>query len=362
MLIFQKYFLKNFISSCLIVTGILVSIVWITQTLRFVEAVSRKIDTNALFVLIKLSLYMLPNLVVVLLPVGLAIGCLFTLYKLLEDREILALWAGGVSTNKMLNIIVGIGFLSFIFSFVLQAYVSPLFMNKFRQLERSVRQNVTLSFIEANAFQEFGDITLYVKHKRKDNLFNIVAYVEPHGENPYTIIAEKGAILKEEITPKLVLENGVRQERKPENGGKISMLHFDRSIVEIGTTSKKNINDYKKPSEYFLWELFSFDDITLKNKMLVRKLKAEAHQRFISPYLSFLFPVLAFFILIRQKYQRRGYAKRAILAVSIIMGLQAFTLISINSHITSIFYLVYFVLAGITGFIFYQINKFKGSL
>jgi|GEM_PF-1801928 len=359
MLIFQKYLLRHLISSCFSVTAVLVSIVWITQTLRFIETVFRKVDTDAFFILMKLSLYMLPNLVVVLLPVGFGIGCLFTLYKLLEDREIIAFWAGGVQGKSILNLVVGMASVLCIFSFFLQAYVSPLFMNKFRQLDRSVRHNVTLSFIEENAFQDFGNITLYVRKKRKNNLFNILAYVTPEKSNPYTVIAQKGAVLADENVPKLVLEDGVRQERKPIDGGKVSVLNFDRSIVEITSLSKEDNDGHKKPSEYFLWELFFIDSKILKNKMLAKKLKAEIHLRFISPYLAFLLPILVSFLLLRGGFQRRGYIKRSIFAMTSVLAVQAFSLIAANSHALFIQLLVYFILVSITMYIFFRVYIVK---
>lgn len=361
MLIFQKYLLKHLVSSCFSVTAVLVSIVWITQTLRFIETVFRKVDTDAFFILMKLSLYMLPNLVVVLLPIGFAIGCLFTLYKLLEDREIIAFWAGGVQEKSIINLVMGIGFFAFLFSFFLQAYVSPLFMDKFRELDRTVRHNVTLSFIEENAFQDFGNITLYVRKKKKNNLFDILAYIKSEKDSPYTVIAKRGAIITGESTPKLVLEQGVRQEKKKTDNGKVSMLNFDRSIVEIDSVSSEAANSHKKPSEYFLWELFFIDSKVLKNKLLAKKLRAEVHQRFISPYLAFLLPILVSFLLLNKGFQRRGYAKRSIFAVASVLGIQAFALIATNSHSLAMYLVVYFLLASITVSIFYKTHIYKGG-
>ncbi len=338
MLLFKRYILRHTLLSCAAVTGVLVGAVWVTQTLRFVETVFKKIDSHALWVLIELSVLMLPSLVTVLLPIGLALGCLFSLHRLLEDREIVAFWAGGVTTRQLLQNSFWVGMAAAMIVFFLQAYVSPLFMAKFRNLERSVRQNVSLSFIESNVFQEFGDITLYVRAKYQGELYNVLAYVQPPNRSPYTLLAEKGAVLYGEKTPKIVLEKGVRQEQNPDNEGRVSSLNFDRTVVELGSSKMEKNTENKKPGEYYLWELLNVDDNHTDH--FGARLSQELHQRLIVPLLALLFPLLVSFILLSGKFQRRGYGKRIAVAVISVLSLQAVVLIASN---TTVFYVPYFV-------------------
>ena len=79
---------------CLVTIG-LSAILWLTQSLRFIEITVNKGASLAFF--FKLTILILPNFLTVILPVSLFSVVLFTFHKMISDREIIALRAAGVS-------------------------------------------------------------------------------------------------------------------------------------------------------------------------------------------------------------------------------------------------------------------------
>src|SRR3546814_13540484 len=72
--------------------------------------------------------------------------------------------------------------------------------------------------------------------------------------NPVTMMAERGVVVPSETGPRVVMENGNRQE--VERGtGRFSLLYFDRYTIELNEFGEMTQSRWREPKERFLSEL-----------------------------------------------------------------------------------------------------------
>ena len=79
----------------LLVTFSLMSILWLTQSLRFVELVTNKGLPLSLF--IKMTSCLMPRLFALLSPISLFVAVLFVYNRMLSDRELVVMKSAGIS-------------------------------------------------------------------------------------------------------------------------------------------------------------------------------------------------------------------------------------------------------------------------
>ena len=163
-----KYISKEVTCGFLLVVFSLLSMLWLTQSLRFIEMVANKGLPLKLFV--ELTTLLMPQLFCVLSPIALFTAVLFVYNRLLADRELVIMQASGISPlrNAVPAIIMGI-VLSF-FSIYVQNWGIPKAEATFRRLEWEIKNNVShLMFREG----EFTNL--------KDNLTVFMTKYEPDG-------------------------------------------------------------------------------------------------------------------------------------------------------------------------------------
>ena len=95
MLGINRYILRQLAVGMVLVTIGLTAILWLTQSLRFVELTVNKGASVGTF--IKLTLLVMPNFLTIILPVALFTVTLFTYNKMISDRELVVLRAAGLS-------------------------------------------------------------------------------------------------------------------------------------------------------------------------------------------------------------------------------------------------------------------------
>lgn len=89
------YILRQLLVGTLFISMGLACVIWLTQSLRFVELIVNKGLSIGVFA--HLTLLLIPNFLIVILPVSLFAVVLFTYNRLMADRELVVLRAAGVS-------------------------------------------------------------------------------------------------------------------------------------------------------------------------------------------------------------------------------------------------------------------------
>lgn len=320
---FTRYILRQLTIGMILVTAGLTCIVWLSQSLRFVEMiVDRGLSAADFFYL---TMLLLPNFLVIILPIALFTIVVFTYSKMISDRELVVMRAAGLSQMSLAKPALILAGVVLLLSYALNLYLLPESYRMFRQLQWNFRYNYSQVLLKEGAFNDVSNqITVYVRERSNDGqLHGILVHDQRRGKPPFTIMAQRGAVVDQNGKPRVVMFNGNRQEIDPKTGA-LSILYFDRYVFDMSSTQKEPAHRYREPRERTIPELINIDDHvdTQINKQDYGKYVVELHKRLASPLSVVGYTLLALACLISGSFTRRGQGRRVGIAVAIMVALQ----------------------------------------
>jgi lipopolysaccharide export system permease protein len=318
---FTRYVLRQLFVGMVLVTIGLTSIIWLSQSLRFVEMIVNQGVTAVTF--IYLTMLMLPNFLTVILPIALFCVTLFVYSKLVSDREMLVMRAAGLSQISLAKpaLILSIFFVTL--GYALNLYLMPNSYKMFRDLQWEIR-NYSHILLKEGAFTSFSDVTVYVRERTKDGqLLGILAYDQRNPEKVETWMAAKGALVESDKGARVVMFDGNRQVINAETN-QLSILYFDQGVLDLkrldkGTQTPKN--RFREARERSLHELFNIANEPNVSKRDIGKFTIEAHKRLTAPLTALGFSLIAICFLLLGNFNRRSQARQISIAVCIVLTL-----------------------------------------
>lgn len=321
----------------LLVSFSLLSMLWLTQSLRFVEMVTNKGLPLQLFV--QLTSLLMPRLFSVLSPIALFAAVIFVYNRMLADRELVVMQSAGISPWNNAKAAFFAGIVLSVFGFYVQNVGIPAAESAFRNLEWEVKNNVShLMFREGEFTSIQNNLTVFVsKHEKDGAVSGILLNDERNKAAKVTLSAEKGRIVYTDDGPRIILINGVRQEIN-RNGQQFSSLKFERYSVDFGRMGAKEIKD-AGVREKTLWELLNANNDSSLSPEMKRKYIVEGHRRLITPWYNLVFALLACTGLLIGNFNRRGQTKIIFISVTCMIFVQGFDLILTNLAGRSLYFL-----------------------
>lgn len=304
---YERYLLMHLLLPTVLITAGLTGIIWLTQVMRFIDyMLNRGLGIGDFLYLTGL---MLPNLLLVLIPISLGIAVIYTYNRLTSESELVVLNAVGISKLQLARPAVIVGLAAMMLCYALALYLMPVANGKFRDVRTFFRDKYASILLEEEVFNTPIDgITVFVRERDvKNNLYGILLHDNRIADAPVTMMAERGHMAQSKTGPRFYLEHGVRQQLKD---GRVSWLSFDNYAIDIAFYAK-NIARQRDPSEQMIGELLRGDP---SNPKLDREMHAEAHQRLSWPLMAVLLPMLALSMLFAGEFNRRGQWKRIIQA------------------------------------------------
>ncbi len=331
------YILRQVVTGFLLVAFSLLSMLWLTQSLRFVEMVTNKGLPLHLFV--ELTSLLMPRLFSILSPIALFASVMFVYNRMLADRELVIMQAAGISPWRNARAVVYVGLILTLFSVYVQNVAIPEAENEFRNLEWEIKNNVShLMFREGEFTTVQPNLTVFIsKHEQDGAVAGILLNDERNPENRITLSAERGRIVYTDNGPRVILVKGVRQEVN-RDGTNFSSLKFDRYSVDLGQMGSKKIKD-ASVREKTLWELLNAAQDKNLSQEDVRKYIVEGHRRLVTPWYNLVFALLACTGLLVGNFNRRGQTKIISVSVFIMVLVQGNDLIVTNLAGRSLYFL-----------------------
>lgn len=316
-----RYVLRQLALSTTLVVVTLTAAIWLTQSLRFVDWIVNRGLPLSTFVYI--AVLVLPSFLVVILPIALFAAVLFTYNKLQSDSEIIVLRSVGVGPIQLMAPALMVATVVMLLGYALNLYLLPLSYRGFKELQYQIRNNYSAVLLQEGVFTTIDEgLTIFVREQGpRGELLGIMVDDSRTVGKPVTMVAERGAIVNSADGPRIVMINGNRQELTEETG-KLSFLFFDRYTVELSRSSKAaNVVRFRESTERFIGELLDPDDVD--DPRIRAALRSDGHQRLASPLYAFTFVIVALAALLSGEFSRRGQAVRVIVAVALVVGIQA---------------------------------------
>lgn len=321
MKILNVYIFKQIFIGFLLVCFSLLAMLWLTQSLRFVEMVTRQGLPVYLFA--EMTSLLMPRIFNILSPVAAFVTVLFVYNRLIADRELVVMQSAGISPWQNSKAAVFLGILMALFNVFVMNWGIPWSESKFRDLEWRVKNNLTQMVFREGEFTSLKNgITVFIdKHEDDGSVSGIFVSDESKPNLKVTLTAEKGRIIQTEKGPRILFINGVRQEMNTKDY-KFSTLSFSRYSAEFNNIESRKKKDQTVREKSVFELLQSGRDNTLDNHTQ-RKNIVEGNRRVLYPLYNLLFALLACVGLLVGNFNRRGQTKIItveVLSMIIILG------------------------------------------
>lgn len=320
-----SYIVKQLLLVTLVVTLGLTFAVWLAQSLRFFDyIVNRGLPATTFFLFVGL---LLPSFLAVVLPIATFCAVLFVYNRLIVDSELIVLRAAGWSQWQLARPALMVAAAMTLVVYGIALYFLPISYRAFKDLQYQIRSDASIVLLQEGVFNDLADgITVYVRERAPDNeLRGILVHDAREPERPVTMMAERGALVRAEDGPRVVMANGNRQELNRETG-RVSLLYFDRYTIEVARLSDVPQTRWLEPKERFLPDLL-FPDKQSRNQRHRLELLAEGHRRLAGPLYTLVFAVIGLGILLSGQFNRRGQLGRLIAAVLAVGLLEVLALV-----------------------------------
>ena len=315
------YILRRSTVAFLFVTLSLVCAIWLMQSLRLIDLIVNRGLPFSMF--LYMSMLMLPTFLALILPVSLFTAVLFAYNRLTMDSELLVMRAAGISQTGLSKSAFLLAGIVTVIIYSLTLYLLPLSFREFKDRQVTIRNDFSTVLLQEGVFTELATgITVFVRERGAEGeLLGVLVHDGRNPEKPVTMMAENGALVRTDEGPQVIMVNGNRQEVSKDSGT-LSLLYFDRYVLDVHSVDKTLDKRWREPRERFLDELFFPDMTDGNNRFNAAKLRAEGHQRLTLPIYALTFTVIALAALLSGDYARRGLGKRITTAILLIVAIQ----------------------------------------
>lgn len=324
----DRYVLRQLLVALAAVTGGLVALIWLTQSLRFVElVVNRGLSFGVFF---QLTSLLIPNLIAVILPITSFVVVQFVYQRLAGDRELTVMRSAGLSPLALARPALALATIATLCCFVLNLSIVPASFTSFREFQFEIRNRIAAFLLQEGVFTSVADdLTVYVRSRDTDGTLHGVLVDDARDKNSHaTVLAERGRLLDGGGVPRVLLINGSRQVIDRQTG-RLNVLTFQENTIDLSQSTKGEAIRLRDPIEMPMAELlhprpgaFSERD---EAKMLV-----EAHKRLATPFTCLSFCMIALVAALMGTFRRHGGLLRPLAAVLIVVGLLALGLAAGN--------------------------------
>lgn len=315
----DRYIFRQLGIALVAVTGGLAVLIWLTQSLRFVELVVNRGLSIGVF--LQLTGLLLPSFIAVIVPITTFVVVQFVYQRLAGDRELTVMRAAGLSPFALARPALALAVLAMVAGYLLNVWIVPASLNSFREFQWEIRNQVAAFLLQEGVFTTISDdLTVYVRFRDREGALRGIVVDDARQPNAHaTILAERGRLVDGPTGPRVLLQNGSRQEIDRVSG-RLKILTFNENAIDLAEATHGDSVRPRDMTEASLTELF---DPHPANAQDIGKWRAEADRRLAAPLSTLSFAMVALLSVLTGSFRRFGGMLRPIIAIGAIVALLA---------------------------------------
>ena len=315
----DRYIFRQLALALIAVTGGLTALIWLVQSLRFVELVVN--HGLSLSVFLHLTSLLIPSFVAVILPITTFVVVQFIYQRLAGDREITVMRTAGLSPVALSRPALTLAALVVAGCYALNLWIVPASLTSFRQFQWEIRNQMAAFLLQEGVFTAISDdLTVYVRSRDPDGTLRGILVDDGRDKTAHaTILAERGRLVEGPSGPRVLLISGSRQEIDHQTG-RLNVLTFGQNDLDLTDNSRTAGERLRDMSELSLMELL---DPHPPNARDVPKWTAEGHKRLTTPLTAVSFAFVALLSVLSGTFRRHGSFVRPLVAVATVVVLLA---------------------------------------
>ncbi|HET8997552.1 MAG TPA: LPS export ABC transporter permease LptF [Acetobacteraceae bacterium] len=313
------YIFRQLALALIAVTGGLAALVWLTQSLRFVELVVNHGLSFGVF--LRLTGLLVPSLIAVILPITTFIVTQFVYQRLAGDRELTVMRAAGLSPLTLARPALVLATLAVIACYVLNLWIVPLSFTAFRNYQWEIRNRVAAYLLQDGVFTPItNNLTIYIRSREPDGTLHGILVDDSRDKSaPATVLAETGRLIQGPNGPRVLLLNGSR-EVIDQQTGRLDLLTFKQNEIDLSDQTHNKAARTADMSEVSLYTLLHPHPA---NPADAPRWIAEAYKRLSSPLTAMSYALIALLSVLTGTFRRLGSFVRPLVAIGAVVLLLA---------------------------------------
>jgi lipopolysaccharide export system permease protein len=317
------YVLRQTLGPLFFFSLLLTAIIWLTQSLEMLDLVLNRGQSALTF--LQLTLFVLPSLLTLILPVALFAAALYGLNRLKADSELVVMWSAGIGRWAIAWPVLAVAASMTLAGFALNTWLMPVGYRAMKARVYEIKDDLAASFLREGAFvTPAKGLTVYISGAPPGgDLLGIMVHDNRKASAPVTYMAERGLLVRTDEGPRLVMQNGVIQRMKNRDGN-LQTISFEKHTFDLSEYAGERAGALSRDlTERYLGELFR-PDLTKKWDRRNRgRLIAEGHSRLATPFYNLAFAAIALVTVLCGVYRRHGDGRRMLIAVGCVIALRA---------------------------------------
>ena len=224
----DRYIFRQLFWALIAVTAGLTALIWLTQSLRFVELVVNR--GLSLLVFMRLTGLLIPSFIAVILPITTYVVIQFIYQRLAGDREVTVMRAAGLSPFALARPALAVALVATVAGYWLNLSVVPEHARVIPRVSvGNPQQGRGVPVAGRRVHLDFRQVGRLCSHRaRRTGRCTASWSTTPRDPTVHaTILAESGQLMEGNNGPRVLLMNGSRQEIDHQTG-RLNMLTFSR--------------------------------------------------------------------------------------------------------------------------------------
>ena len=312
--IYQNFILEILKTFFIILFGLTI-IAWTVRAVNFLDLIVE--NGYSVWVYFQYSMLNLFGILNKFIPLSFLIALIVFILKQIQENEFVILWTSGVKKLELVNLFFIISIFILFFYIILSTFITPLALNKSRNLLSEQGYNSFLPTIRVQNFSDsFSGFTFLVEAKNENQLKNVFIHDSENilknlssrnsSRSSTTIVAENGIVDEK----KMILFNGqiITTEK---DTFKNDIINFEQLNIDLGTLQTDTIKVPKLQETSTASLISCFVNLSqIKSKICKQSAKKEIttvlNRRLVLPFYIPIVSLLSSFLLIKI-YKKRNY-------------------------------------------------------
>lgn len=340
----DAYVLKQYISAflffCLIMTGV----IWLAKAVPLIDTVIS--SGKSILVFFQFSAYVLPQVLKIVMPLAALAGAIYALNKLYSDAELVVMMAAGQGPFALARPTIMFAILVALLTWFATIFLGPYSEKRLSEERAEIRSElVSALLVEGQFLHPTKGLSIFIRDVSGDGqMAGLFLNDERDPANPTTYTSTRAVLLRDGDIARLVMSDGIALNYSASRNI-LSRVQFDEFSYDLSDLVAQNSSASVGAGSYDLRELLNPSPEMLERKRYgLGNYLATGHERIVLGLNALIMPLIALAFIITGSYQRRGFSKRIVLAITFGVGLSACgitanSIVSGNGTIWPIFYI-----------------------
>ena len=313
------YIFRQVLFALVVATGGLTALIWLTQSLRFVDLVVNR--GLSFFVFLHLTGLLIPSFIAVILPITTYVVIQFTYQRMATDRELTVMRSAGLSPWALARPALAVALLATLLGYGLSVWAVPASLRDFKQFQWEIRNRLAAFLLQDGVFTPLSDkLTVYIRSRDPDGTLHGILVDDARDPTAHaTILAERGRLIESRTGPRVLLLDGSRQEIDHQSG-RLDMLTFRQNEIDLADATKDDTARPADMSEVPLSALLDPHPFFERDRP---KWLAEGHKRLTAPLTTLSYALVGLFSSLGGMFRRHGGVARPLVTVGAMVALLA---------------------------------------